>query len=214
MNENQNTSTLVIDLQYFPSFDYVFTLFGYSNIIFAQYIDHRKMSFRNRCVVLGANGPINLTVPLVGGRDLKMKMSEVRIDNSERWQIRHMRSVVSAYNRSPFFEFFADSFSALYHQKFDLLEHWNIACLEWLITATRIKLNFTVDRNGTSLAENPDADIQCDKFFPRSIGELKSVVLPYRQVFGEKFGFVPHLSVLDFLFCEGPERFRSPVTSR
>ncbi len=206
-----NKKTLLIDLQYFPITDYILALYKFSHIRFSQYDRHRKMSFRNRCRILGANGPINLTVPIIGGRDVKQKMFEIRIDNSDNWRPRHFRSIVSGYNRSPFFEYFAESLEHLYTTKFELLEEWNLACLGWLTAQVSVELDFEIVKSDQSeLPQQETTDLR-DRFFPRTIANHPGNQLPYRQVFHDKFGFVPNLSVLDYLFCEGPSKLRTLI---
>src|SRR5918993_2281796 len=122
---------LLIDLQYFPSVEYYLTLCSYKHVIFELYDHHRKMSFRNRCIIAGANGHINLSVPLIGGRDQKTIAREVKIDNSVGWQKQHFKSLVSAYNRSPFFEYYQDDLDRLFQLKCGILFEWNLACMEW-----------------------------------------------------------------------------------
>ena len=61
-----------------------------------------------------------------------LPLNEVRISETEQWQARHFKSIWSAYNRSPFFEYYADELKAIYQQRFDRLADWNLSCLDWL----------------------------------------------------------------------------------
>ena len=204
-----NTKLLVVDLQYFPSVDYIFAISRSSYIIFDECLTFRKMSFRNRTVIAGANGPINLTVPVLGGRDVKEKMRDIKIDNSQAWKARHLRSIVSSYNRSPFFEFFSDSLGELFEVKFERLQDWNLACMDWLVKNCGLKFEVKVANHPAEISGSDQFEDFRDRFFPRTIPQVQSLVLPYRQVFEDKFGFIPHLSILDFLFCNGPIAVRN-----
>ena len=197
---------LVIDLQYFPTINYYITLYRYTDIIFEQYDYHRKMSFRNRCSIAGANGPINLSVPIIGGREQRVITKDVKIDNSEKWQIQHWRSVISSYNRSPFFEHFEEDLRSLYGRKFTFLLDWNLACMNWLEINNVKNRHFTCTSGYLKVYDPGDFDDLRDWFFPRWLEERVKNPVTYRQVFEDKNGFIPNLSVLDFLFCEGPQR--------
>ncbi|HTE27437.1 WbqC family protein [Flavitalea sp.] len=196
---------LIIDLQYFPTVNYYLTLLNIEHIIFEQYDHHIKMSFRNRCMIAGANGRIKLSIPLVGGRDQRTISKEVKIDNSVNWQLQHLRSIVSAYNRSPFFEYFSEGFSGLFDKEYQYLLDWNLVCLDWLKESIRGKWTYSLtDKYETDFKNASIFDFR-NRFFPRTIQNENIVDLTYRQVFEEKNGFIPQLSILDFLFCSGPQ---------
>ena len=101
MNTANIYDSLIIENQYFGCVDYYLTLYKHSNSIIEQYESWQKMSFRNRCVILGANGMMNLTIPLENGRDQKCLIKEVKINNREDWQKQHWRSIFSSYGKSP-----------------------------------------------------------------------------------------------------------------
>jgi hypothetical protein len=183
------------------------------------------MSFRNRCLIAGAQGIISLSVPLQQGRNQQLPMNEVRISDTEQWQSRHFKSIRSAYNRSPFFDFYQDELAAIYRRPFELLTDWNICCLEWikekLAWSTEIRFTesaipyqsdgiaefpdgFTEPRDGVSELRKGIADLR-NRVLPKNYMEWKPV--KYRQVFEERTGFFPNLSILDLLFNCGPHSF-------
>src|SRR5688572_763281 len=73
-----------------------------------------KMSYRNRFIISAANGPLKLSIPLQGGRDQRAAMKDILVSNDQDWQKQHWRTLVSAYNRSPYFEFYAISLEQLF----------------------------------------------------------------------------------------------------
>ena len=123
---------IVFELQYFPPVSFFSTLYRETYFYFDIYEIYRKMSFRNRCLIAGAQGMISLSVPLEKGRNQQLPMNEVRISDTEKWQSRHFKSIRSAYNRSPFFDFYQDELAAIYQRPFELLTDWNLCCLEWV----------------------------------------------------------------------------------
>ena len=159
------------------------------------------MSFRNRCLIAGAQGIISLSVPLEQGRNQQLPINEVRISQTEKWQSRHFKSIRSAYNRSPFFDFYQDELEVIYHRPFELLSDWNICCLEWV----KEKLSWQTEIGYTESAIPFQSDGVRDlrnRVLPKNYMEWETV--KYRQVFEERTGFLPNLSILDLLFNCGP----------
>jgi hypothetical protein len=192
----------LFELQYFPPVTFVSALYKNTHVYLDIYEIYRKMSFRNRCLVAGAGGVISLSIPLRDGRNQMVPMREVMISDTEDWQARHFKSICSAYNRSPFFEHYADELEMIYRQPVRLLAEWNLACLNWLHT----KLDWPAEIRFT---ENPipfQAESWEDKrnlVLPKNYGRWNPV--KYRQVFEERTGFFPNLSVLDLLFNTGKQ---------
>lgn len=198
---------LIIDLQYFPSIISFKNLNKFSNIVFDQYEYYQKMSFRSRCRIVGAEGPIDLSIPLLKGRDQKTIMKDVRISGLQPWQARHWKTIASCYNRSPWFEFYRDELEGLYKRSFVYLLDWNLACFEWTLGVLKMRVPVLlsegyrkeykglewVDWRGKILPKNSQKEVD-----PLGIPPLK-----YYQVFEDRIGFIPNLSILDLLFCEG-----------
>src|SRR5688572_2032811 len=119
---------IVIEYQYFsPCILYKYLCLE-THLLFEQYEAYQKMSFRNRCLVAGANGMITLTIPLVKGRNQKSLTKDIRMDNRSRWQDHHWKTITSCYKRSPWFDFYFDELEALYKTPCDFLVDWNFAC--------------------------------------------------------------------------------------
>jgi len=200
---------LLTDLQYFPSVNFFRISSEFSNIVFEQYETYQKMSFRNRCQIAGGEGIINLNIPLEGGRDQKRLMKDVRIADAQPWQAQHWKTIVSCYSRSPWFEFYRDDLEVLYKTRYEKLMDFNRACFDWVVRRLRLPITVSLTESySTSYAAEEGVDMR-GRFSPRNraISDEESPVR-YRQVFEERTGFIPGLSILDLLFCEGKEAIR------
>ena len=192
---------LIIDIQYFPSVIYYKTLYNITNISFEQYEISRKMSFRNRCLIAGANGIITLSVPMMEGRDRKRIMKDIRVDNSRAWQSQHFKSIVSAYGRSPWFGHYVDALQELYRRPYIYLLDWNLACFEWTIRQLDLSLNISLTERYIPTSQSYGQIDRRNQYIPKNYLDWEPV--RYSQVFQEKHGFLPNLSILDLIFCEG-----------
>jgi hypothetical protein len=195
--------TLLIDYQYFGCIDWLKKVSKYSNVEFELCDKHPKLSFRNRTVIAGANGPIVLSVPLVGGREQKTVSGEVKINYAERWQQQHWRAIESSYRKAPFFEFYADPVQQLIFTQHELLWQLDAAIVQWLVKVLKLKL--TISHTDHFQPTVPETVNDARYLFLPGKSTEAEVPIRYSQVFEDRLGFLPNLSVLDLLFCCGPE---------
>jgi len=192
---------LLSDLQYFPPVIFFYELGKYSHCEFEQYEHFQKMSFRNRCTLLGANGKIDLSIPVVGGRSQKNLVRDVEVDYKENWRARHWKTIVSCYAKSPWFDFYRDELEQIYLTKPERLIDWNLECFKWICAKMSIVTSWSFT---SSYIKNYDPLTIKDwrsHLLPSTINQLYPTPERYPQVFEDRFGFVPNLSVLDYLFC-------------
>ena len=182
----------------------------FSHCEFEQYEHFQKMSFRNRCTLLGANGKIDLSIPLIGGRSQKTLVKDVLIDNKENWRARHWKTITSCYNKSPWFDFYRHELEQLYSSKPELLIDWNTACFKWICDKMSITIPWSL--TGSYIKNYDPAEVKDwrNHLLPSTINDLYPSPKRYPQVFEDRFGFVPNLSILDYLFCMG-NRIWKPV---
>ncbi|WP_276485934.1 WbqC family protein [Paraflavitalea pollutisoli] len=161
------------------------------------------MSFRNRLVLAGAGGPVSLSIPLEEGRGQRKMTKDVRIANRYSWQSQHWKTIVSCYNRSPWFEFYRDELESLYSRQVNFLVDWNMACWEWTIRQLGWSTSISLTTQPVEKIEVTEWLDLRNEVLPKNIHQrFRSPVL-YRQVFEDRTGFLPHCSILDLLCCEG-----------
>lgn len=161
-----------------------------------------KQSYRNRCTIAGANGPLSLSIPIIKPDTLKCFTKDIRISDHGNWRHLHWNALVSAYGLSPFFEYYADDLAPFYQKRYTFLFDFNEELRTLLCELLDIQplVHYTDhyepevpnDYRETIRPRHPAAD---PTFHP----------LPYYQVFQEKHGFLPNLSIVDLLFNMGPE---------
>ena len=203
MAVDTNKATLLIESQYFPSISFYKTLINHDILLIERYEHYQKVSFRNRCYIAGPNGSILLSVPLTKGKNQRTVMKDVRISNEEKWQSLHWKTLVSAYRRSPWFEYYEEELGSLYEKSFSFLVDWNLACLEWANKVVGISSPITFT-DEFEKAYEPDRGITDARDTLTPPGRSEKEGLPeYTQVFQERVGFLPDMSILDLIFCEG-----------
>lgn len=203
MAVNAEKSTLLIESQYFPNISYYKTLINHDILLIERYEHYQKVSFRNRCYIAGPNGSILLSVPLARGKNQRTLMKDVKISNEEKWQGQHWKTLVSAYRRSPWFEYHEESLGNLYRQPANFLLDWNMACFEWAnnVIGLSCPVTLTDQFEKTITPETGITDLR-DQMNPQAAASEENTI-NYTQVFQERIGFLPNLSILDLIFCEG-----------
>jgi hypothetical protein len=197
-------SGILLSTAYFAPIRYFSKLASYSEVYIEQHENFIKQTYRNRAVISGANGPVPLIVPVEKGRGLKIKIKDLKIAYTEPWQRIHWRTIFSAYNSSPFFEYYADDIEPFFNKKYNFLFDLNLQITEKLLEVTDLHPEIKLTNDFEQAPENylnlreqisPKAHRDPDPHFE---------IQPYTQVFSERFGFLPDLSILDLLFNEGP----------
>lgn len=169
-----------------------------------------KQSYRNRCVILTANGPQTLSIPVTEGANSKRMIAEVSISYDHPWQKLHWKALLSAYNNAPFFEYYADALAPFYHEKkWKFLTDFNREIQS--VVLDELSLRVVCKNTDHFLRPQllpPDTDDFRYAIHPKAGKQLPDssfAAETYMQVFQDKFGFTPNLSILDLLFNEGPQ---------
>lgn len=192
---------MVLSTAYFPNIQY-FTKIALSETVYIEcHENYQRQSYRNRCHIYSSNGLQVLSVPIEKHTESK-KISDIKIAYHTLWQKNHWRSIVSAYNNSPYFEHYSDHIAPIFSKRYKYLLDLNFEILETCLKLLGIgktinktetyQSSKTVDwRNG--IHPKSQYQIQDTSFRPYA----------YYQVFADKHGFQPNLSIIDTIFCEG-----------
>lgn len=193
---------LLIDLHYLPSLEYITLLQSYDTIILEKHEYYVKQSYRNRCYINTAHGVDMLVVPLTGKHG-KVPVKDVQIDYATRWQNNHWRTIESAYRKAPYFEYYGDDMKQILYKPFQFLFDLNLEllsfCLKNIGHAPSISETMAYEKIPGSLITDLRSAI--DAKIPYSERPYYHPA-SYYQIFGNQF--VPNLSLIDLLFCEGP----------
>ncbi|MEZ4949950.1 MAG: WbqC family protein [Saprospiraceae bacterium] len=98
----------LIELHYLPNIQYMSKWYLYDEIILEGSENYSKGGFRNRCMIATSLGAKRLSIPLQKGKNNQTSIKEVKIAYDQDWQTQHWRSIKTAYNSAPYFEFYAD----------------------------------------------------------------------------------------------------------
>ena len=170
------------------------------NIVFEMEDNFQKQSYRNRCYIYNSNGKQLLSIPVKHKvTDQRKKTKDTRVENDFPWQDQHFKSLQIAYRTSPFFEFFEDDIAPIFTKKYTYLQDLNIDTYLFITDALQISSNFSKTKE--FLIDETQKDF-------RLLADVKKqpekLVNRYIQMFDDKHGFIPNLSILDLLFMEGP----------
>ncbi len=196
----------ILGSAYLGPVEYYTKLYAYEEVAMERYDHYMKQTYRNRCVIASADGPLALTLPTEKEDGMKCLMKDVRISDHGNWRHVHWNAFVAAYRHSPFFDYYADEFQHFFTRKYQFLYDFNMELCRWVCGL--IDLHPAIFPTDDFLAEPEDADDFREVIHPkRNYAEADPdfVAKPYYQVFEQKHGFIPNLSIADLLFNMGPE---------
>ena len=196
-------NTAILQTTYFGPIQWYQKLHRFDHCMIEQYDSYQKQTYRNRCLIATANGVQALTVPVEHNND-RMLVKDLRISDHNQWRRIHWNALQSAYSESPFFEYYADDIRPFFEKRYDFLIDFNEAIRETVCKLIDIlpQIEYTSAYNSQwQESANYRDVIQAKHPLPDNDFEAK----PYWQVFQHKHGFLANLSILDLLFCMGPE---------
>ena len=195
-------STPIFSTSYLPAIEYVSALLKFTAVQMEQWENYPKQTHRNRCHILGANGIQVLRIPVMHEQKTKIHIKDLKMSYSESWQRIHWFALQSAYNKSPFFEFYKDDFKKIIFSNKTFLLDLNTELIQLILKILGAEIE--INQTSTFKKTYPDNDF---RFLSdsKTTQNLKPGTrnLKYLQVFSYKFGFTPNLSIVDLVFNNG-----------
>ena len=183
---------------YLPSIEYVSLFLKTEDASIELFETYQKQSCRTRTNVMTANGIQTLTIPVIKTNGNHTLTKDIEISYKESWQQVHLRCLESAYRKSAYFDYYFPYFEKIYRQKFNTLVELNDFCLKTILKIMKVKKDYSFTTDFERIVDENDYRISLSK------GTNKIEMKPYYQVFADRHGFIPNLSIVDLLFNEGP----------
>ena len=216
---------------YFGPIQWYQKLNRYDECLIERHESFIKQTYRNRMLIPTTNGPLALTIPTNHNTSLAMK--DIRISDHANWRHVHWNALLSAYGESPFFEYYQDDIRPFYEKKYEFLFDFNMEITEKMIELLDIRPKISITNeyiqneelkvkseefNGLANHKVQSSNLKVQSKEVQSIVDFREAIRPkkplpdaefesrrYYQVYEQKFGFQPNMSILDLLFNEGNE---------
>jgi hypothetical protein len=191
---------MILPTAYLPPIAYLSEVLHSGEVLIEAWETYTKQSCRNHCEICGPNGRQTLSIPVIRVNGNHTLVRDIRISDLQRWQSVHWRSIETAYSNAPFFLYYEDLFYPFFEKKFDFLIDFNSQLLEAVFCSLKISRNI-----GQTISYDPEVE---RKEGLKLVAKRSSTSHPeYRQVFHERHGFLPNLSIIDAIFNLGPETY-------
>ncbi|SUX48182.1 WbqC family protein [Chryseobacterium indoltheticum] len=169
-----------------------------NEVVFEQFETFPKQTFRNRTNIYGANGKLSLIIPINhnGSREFK----DTEMSYREDWQKLHWKSIKTAYQSSPYFEYYEDKLIKLFENKEKFLLDFNIKSIKIILDILKTEKAYSLNKE---YIKNPEEVNFREKFSAKIPSEYE--MDEYYQTFSDKMGFLNDLSIVDLICNKGPE---------
>lgn len=198
---------------YMPPLDYMAAMAQCRLALVECCETYPKQTLRNRTIIATAGGPMPLTVPVSRPKGSRTITADVEVCHHELWNVRHVRAIEAAYRAAPYFMYYWDDLRDTLLRKHRTLLELNDELLTLLLKALKIDCQTQHTSLFLPPAQNP-----CDqRRYNLRPTTAQSIAFPiYQQVFADRIGFLPNISVLDLLFCLGPnaKRYLQTLTNK
>lgn len=204
---------------YFGPIQWYQKLNRYDECLIERHESFIKQTYRNRMLIPTTNGPLALTIPT--NHNISLAMKDIRISDHANWRHVHWNALLSAYGESPFFEYYQDDIRPFYEKKYEFLFDFNMEITEKMIELLDIRPKISITNEYFLSEERKVKREEFNSFTNHkfeSIKDFREAIRPkkplpdaefkpkrYYQVYEQKFGFQPNMSILDLLFNEGNE---------
>ncbi len=193
----------VFSLPYFGSIHFFQEVVKYNAIVIEKQENFQKQTYRNRQYIYGANGRLMLNLPVKHSKSsTRKKYIDCELENEFKWQELHFKSLETAYRTSPYFEFYEDDISPLFQRVYTKVFDFNLDCFQTALELLNLDIAINFTTSYVAEYSSPDTDL---RHLIKAKAPVESPMQSYHQVFENKHGFIPNLSILDLIFNLGPE---------
>ena len=209
----------LLSTTYFGPIQWYQKLYRADMVLIERCESFQKQTYRNRCLIASTQGVQALTVPVVSeGSSL---INSVCISDHGNWRHLHWNALKSAYGESPFFEYYEDDLRPFFQPDWEFLFDFNEAIRKKMCELLDIHPNVHYTESFTSPLDisrtshlvprtsisplSPPLDYRYAIQPKHPAPDADFTPRPYYQVYREKHGFLPNLSILDLLMNMGPE---------
>ena len=203
----QSKLKALLSSTYFGPIQWYQKLNRYDECLIERHESFIKQTYRNRMIIPTTNGPLSLTIPT--NHDISLSMKDIRISDHANWRHVHWNALLSAYGESPFFEYYQDDIRPFYEKKYEFLFDFNMETTEKMIELLDIRPKISITEayiQSKELKEENEIKDFRDAIRPKKpLPDPEFESKRYYQVYGQKHGFQPNMSILDLLFNEGNE---------
>jgi hypothetical protein len=168
------------------------------NVCIEKHENFQKRSIRSRYEICNHQGRSTLSIPLIKGKNQGQQITEVLISYEEDWAALHLKSIISAYGKAPYFEHYIDYIESTLSIKPATLWEFNSNCIELCLKLLKTKVSVS-----TSISY--EFEVKADVLDIRKGNSVEILYPTYQQCFSERFDFIENLSIIDLLMCLGPE---------
>lgn len=196
---------LLLSTAYHPPISWMATAIKSENISIEIYETYPKQTFRNRCNISTSTGILGLTVPVKRINGNHTKTIDIHVDNSGNWQQLHWRSILTAYNKSPYLIFYRDLIEPIYLKKYKYLIDLNQELITLLFKILKLR-NINIDYTKQYNFKPDEVDLR-NCFHPKknSCQFIQKEFPKYIQTFETDHVLIPNLSIIDLIFNMGPD---------
>jgi hypothetical protein len=209
----------LLSTTYFGPIQWYQKLYRADTVLIERCESFQKQTYRNRCLIATTQGVQALTVPVrIEGSSL---ITNSRISDHGNWRHLHWNALKSAYGESPFFEYYEDDLRPFFQPDWEFLVDFNEAIRQKMCELLDIHPNVHYTESFTSPLDisrtshlvprtsisplSPPLDYRHAIQPKHPAPDADFTPRPYYQVYREKHGFLPNLSILDLLMNMGPE---------
>lgn len=189
---------VLLPVFYLPPISWFAVFLATDEVVFEQCENFPKQTYRNRATIYGANGRLSLIVPI--HHDGKRRVNELKVSKRENWQKLHWKSIKTAYQSSPYFEFYEDKLAEIFTFETNSLLEFNLNAIVILQKILKTDKCYALTYEYESTPKESDFRA---KFSAKQPTEFK--MKEYYQTFSDKFGFESDLSIIDLICNKGPE---------